>query len=71
LALFEARVLFVNDIDFAAPPDDLAVCGAPLDGGSDFHKFLGLVKTDDPSLGQIIGREFYSYVSAWQDPNEA
>jgi hypothetical protein len=39
LALFEARVLLVDDVDAALAPDDLAVRGAAFDGGANFHDF--------------------------------
>ena len=39
LALFEARIFLVDDIDTALPTDDLAVRGAAFDGGANFHLF--------------------------------
>jgi hypothetical protein len=39
LALFQARILLVDDVDAALAPDDLAVRGAAFDGGANFHDF--------------------------------
>ena len=39
LALLEARVFLVDDVDAALPADDLAVRGAAFDGGANFHDF--------------------------------
>jgi hypothetical protein len=40
LALFETRVLLVDDIQAALPADDLAVNTSLLDGGFYFHSTL-------------------------------
>jgi hypothetical protein len=37
LALFEARIFLVNDVQLAIPTHDFAVGGTLLDGWSDFH----------------------------------
>ena len=39
LALLEARVFLVDDVNAALPADDLAVRGAAFDGGANFHDF--------------------------------
>ena len=39
LALLEAGVFLVDDVDAALPADDLAVRGAAFDGGANFHVF--------------------------------
>jgi hypothetical protein len=40
LALFEARIFFVDDVDATLPTDDLAVGRAAFDGGANFHVLL-------------------------------
>jgi hypothetical protein len=39
LALFEARVFFVDDINAALPADDLAIRGTAFNGSANFHIF--------------------------------
>ena len=40
LTLLEARVLLVDDVQFAFATDDLAIGTALLDGGSYFHNLF-------------------------------
>ncbi len=44
LALLEARVLLVNDVDTPLAADDLAVRGAAFDGGAYFHVFSSEIR---------------------------
>lgn len=41
LALFQARVFLVDDINTALPTDDLAVRSAAFDGSANSHIFSG------------------------------
>jgi len=38
LALLQARIFFVNDVDTTSPANNLAVAGAAFDGSTYFHK---------------------------------
>jgi hypothetical protein len=40
LPLLLARVFLVDDVDATLTADYLAVCGAALNGGPDFHKIF-------------------------------
>ena len=40
LTLLEARILFVDDVQFAFATDDLAIGTALLNGGSYFHNLF-------------------------------
>jgi hypothetical protein len=39
LALLQAGIFLVDDVDTAFPADDLAVRGTAFDGGANFHDF--------------------------------
>ena len=52
LALFEARVLLVDDVNAALAADDLAVRRAAFNGGANFHGFV----SGKGSLARLILR---------------
>jgi hypothetical protein len=63
LALFEARVFLVDDVDTALPADNLAVRGTAFNGSANSHGFISILaleegvyargaKTKKPSRGK-------------------
>jgi hypothetical protein len=58
LALFEAGVFLVDDVDATFPADDLAVRGAAFDGGANFHVLaLKVGATARPGQGGKPGHD--------------
>ena len=61
LALLEAGILLVDDIQLALPSHDLTIGAALFDGCTNFHKLL-FVSEYDPSPCQIIWTHLHPHL---------
>ena len=69
LSLLVTWILFVNHVQPAFSPNDLAINTAFFDRCTNFHDAILFISENNPTPCQIIWTHLYSYLVARQDPD--